>query len=113
MNLLIVEYKNLEQQIKILENRRKELSEQFKAKGSFYTREYVVTIQTRSQTRLVGLEKVSLALGRELLDKHRLVQTISFQTVSIGARHAEQSIDLTLLASEVEESKDQHNKQQA
>lgn len=83
---VLKEYKELEAQAKAIEARRKELSDQMKAKGSFSTRNYIVSVETRSRTSLAGLEAVAEIVGKDVLESHGLIKTSQYEIVKVSKK---------------------------
>lgn len=83
---VLKEYKELEAKAKAIEARRKELSDQMKAKGSFSTRNYIVEVETRSRTSLAGLEAVAEIVGRDVLESNDLIKTSQYDIVRVSKK---------------------------
>lgn len=54
--------------------------------GSFSTLNHVCSVAIRERTGLVSLDKAIEVLGEKLLKEKGLIQTISFQVVSISSK---------------------------
>jgi hypothetical protein len=82
----LAEYMKLEEMVKTASARMEEIKKAAKEHGSFATREYVAAVTEASRTQLAGLETVAQVYGREDLEKHGLIKTISYQMVKITRR---------------------------
>lgn len=82
----LYEYMFLRDAAKKIDARIKEIKLACKDAGSFCTPNFVCAVYTQEQCRLAGIEEVSHALGRGLLEHHNLINHISFQVVKIAYR---------------------------
>lgn len=83
---VLAEYLDLKERIKPLIKQIEETASWCKARGSFSTTNYVVTLEPRTQNRLCSLEKAIEALGADLLIHHNLIQTITFPIVHVAKK---------------------------
>lgn len=73
----------LEASVRLMNVRIKEIKEACKQIGSFTTQKHMCAVIEQQRTGLVGLSTVELALGRELLNAHNLIQTTAFLVVKV------------------------------
>ncbi len=86
IEFLLEEYLELKERVKPLLRQIEATSSWIKAKGSFSTENYAVSIETRTQNRLVGLDAAVEELGAEFLARHNLIQTITFPIVHVAKK---------------------------
>ena len=77
------EYFKLVETLKDIEARKAELAEEFKAEGTFSTKEFNVVVEIRNRTALKGLDAVAEVVGLDFLNAKGLVQTSQFKTVRV------------------------------
>src|SRR5579859_2409608 len=81
---VLEELLELEKDVKPKLKRIEEIKSWCKEKGSFHTDKYVCSVQTRTRTCLVSLEKATLALGKTMLESFNLIQESVFKVVSVS-----------------------------
>lgn len=77
----LARWEELERTIKAAEAELKGIKDVAKLYGPsvITTKDYVVTINEQSRTALAGLEEVSNAVGRHLLEQYGLIKTTTYQ----------------------------------
>jgi hypothetical protein len=83
-NALLKEALELQKVIKSSQSRLDEINESIKLKGSFYTREYVVTVSTQQRTSVAGLGAfLEAGVTKDWLNHRNLLKTSEFKIVKI------------------------------
>jgi hypothetical protein len=85
-NALAGEYLELKKQQSEIEKRLAYLSEFFKTTGTTDTPDYAVVVSDVEREQLANLAKVSEVFGRQVLDKHGLVNKIVYKTVKVSEK---------------------------
>ncbi len=86
VNALLAEYLALQEELKIKGKRYDEIRNWCKAQGTFATDQYVCAVKLQTRVGLAGLETVTTALGREILEENDLIRESEFLLVSVSPK---------------------------
>lgn len=76
----------MKKEVKVLEKRLELLKEEILNRGSFSTDNYICVITNESRTSIKALDEVIKVVGRELLEEYDLIQTTTFQKLTVGLK---------------------------
>lgn len=83
---VFMELVSLQEYLKPKIKRMEELKTWCKTLGSYATENYVCSVRPQEKVCLVSLDKAIEALGRSLLEEKGLIQTVSFEVVSVSPK---------------------------
>lgn len=89
-DLILDEYMQLKQKQSVLNKQLKEITDRIKeieedciSIGTFVSKKYVCIVESKKQTRLVGLDSVAKVFGFDTLSAHNLINYVEYDTVRI------------------------------
>lgn len=92
-NEVLKERQALKKSIKEAEARLAEIDECIKLKGSFYTREYVVTVTTQQRTNVAGLPRfLEAGITKDWLEQRSLLNHTEFKIVNISEQSKKEDV---------------------
>lgn len=85
----------LKEEAKAIKKRVDEITDMCKSRGSFCSEYFVCAVSPQERTGLAGLDEVVAVIGREILDKHDLIRTSTFDVVKVSpiTRQNEKPLD--------------------
>jgi len=86
LNQKIQKYQEIKEQIVAMEKELSNISEEFKAMGSFETDVFNVKISQQSREYLKGIKDVAAVVGRDILDQNNLIGITTYQVIRISEK---------------------------